>query len=239
MVSTDHLDVGHITHRNEESTLMTPAEPARTALLDAAERLFAVSGIAQVSDRKVAEAAGNSNHSAVRYYFGGREGLLRALIVRHASALEEPRRALFDRSDSVLGDVRSLVVPTMEALAALPQPTWRARFLAQALHDPATRAVMIETAEATPTATLVLRSLACRLQHLEPGVVTARAGLITRIVATAAAEVETRAERDGTDPRWPSVGDFLCDAIAGMLVAPITRATGENPSAAGAGRAGR
>jgi AcrR family transcriptional regulator len=205
---------------------MTTADLARTALLDAAERLFAVSGIAQVSDRKVAETAGNTNHSAVRYYFGGRDGLLRALIVRHASALEQPRQVLFDSSDSVLGDVRSLVVPTMHALAELPQPTWRARFLGQALHDPATRAMMIETAEATPTATLILRSLASRLEHLDNDVVTARAGLITRIVATAAAEVETRAERDSTDPRWPSVGDFLCDAIAGMLAAPITSAKG-------------
>lgn len=90
------------------------------ALLDAAERLFAEAGIAQVSDRRVAEAAGNTNHSAVRYYFGGREGLLRALIARHAAAVEEPRRAMSESSGSVLDDIRSLVVPTTTVLAALP-----------------------------------------------------------------------------------------------------------------------
>lgn len=208
---------------------MARSEAARIALLDAAERLFAESGIAQVSDRKVAEAAGNTNHSAVHYYFGGREGLLRALIERQTVPQEEPRRAMFEHSDSVLGDVRSLVVPATEALAKLPRPSWRARFIAQALADPATAGLMRQAAESTPAAALIARSLAARLAHLDPGVVAGRASLITRIAATAFAEVEARAERDGKDPRWHSVGDFLADAIAGMLVAPISKAGSTNP----------
>ncbi|WP_405096951.1 TetR/AcrR family transcriptional regulator [Micromonospora sp. NBC_01412] len=208
---------------------MARSEAARTALLDAAERLFAEAGIAQVSDRKVAEAAGNTNHSAVHYYFGGREGLLRALIIRHAVELEEPRRRMFERSDSVLDDVRSLVVPFMDAMARLPQPSWRARFLSQAIHDPVTATLMRESAESAPTATLIARSAVSRLNHLHPGVVAGRASLITRIVATACAEVEARAERDGQDPRWHSVGDFLSDAIAGMMLAPISQAGSTNP----------
>lgn len=193
------------------------------ALLDAAERLFAEAGIAQVSDRRVAEAAGNTNHSAVRYYFGGREGLLRALIARHAEAVEEPRRVMSENSAAVLDDIRSLVVPTMTVLARLPRPTWRARFLGQALHDPATRALMSANADLAPTTTRILRSLAGRLVHLDHDVVTARSALITRMVVATAADVEVRAERDGTDPEWAAVGDFLCDAAAGMLLAPITR----------------
>ncbi|NBE79995.1 TetR/AcrR family transcriptional regulator [Micromonospora rubida] len=208
---------------------MARSEAARTALLDAAERLFAEAGIAQVSDRKVAEAAGNTNHSAVHYYFGGREGLLRALIMRHGTALEEPRRAMFARSDSVLDDVRSLVMPSMDSLAALPRPSWRARFLSQAINDPATATLMRESTESVPTATLIARSVASRLAHLDQGVVTARASLIALIVATACAEVEARAERDGQDPRWHSVGDFLSDAITGMLLAPISQAGSRNP----------
>lgn len=193
------------------------------ALLDAAERLFAESGIATVSDRRVAEAAGNTNHSAVRYYFGGRDGLLRALIARHAEAVEEPRRVMSENAGAVLDDIRSLVVPTMTVLARLPRPTWRARFLGQALHDPATRALMSANADLAPTTTRILRSLAGRLAHLDHDVVTARAALITRMVVSTAAEVEARAERDGGDPGWAAVGDFLCDAAAGMLLAPITR----------------
>ncbi|MCO8277551.1 hypothetical protein M1L60_43930 [Actinoplanes sp. TRM 88003] len=42
--------------------------------------------------RQVGEAAGNANHSAVRYHFGGRDGLLRAMISRHLDAVLEQRR---------------------------------------------------------------------------------------------------------------------------------------------------
>jgi len=208
------------------------SEAARTALLDAAERLFAGSGIAQVSDRRIAETAGNTNHSAVRYYFGGRTGLLQALLTRHLVALEEPRRALSGRSDSVLGDVRSLVIPFTDALAALPQPSSRARFIAQALQDPATAGVLRESADLAPTASAIAHSVADRLHHLDRGVVTGRARLMTRIVSTTCADVERQSEEDGTDASWHAVGDFLADAIAGMLSAPVTHRPGALPGAA-------
>ena len=208
---------------------MARSEAARVALLDAAERLFAEEGIAQVSDRRVAEVAGNTNHSAVRYYFGGREGLLRALVARHMDALAGPRRAMPEQPDSVLGDVRSLVQPSMAVLASLPRPSWRARFLAQALHDPTLRVLMREAFESAFVDLPARASLASRLAHLDRGVVAGRSALIARIVMTATAEVEARAEQDGQDPRWLDVGDFLADAIAGMLAAPVSRAGTANP----------
>lgn len=202
---------------------MSRSHSARAALLDGAERLFAHAGIAVVSDRRIAEFAGNTNHSAVRYYFGGREELLRAMLSRHLVALEEPRRAMFACSDSVLGDVRSLVVPFTDALAALPQPSSRARFLAQALHDPTASGLLLESADLAPTASALAHSVVSRLDHLDPEVVRGRARLMTRIVSTTCADVEMQADRDGTDPAWHAVGNFLADAIAGMLSAPVTQ----------------
>ncbi|WP_432974689.1 TetR/AcrR family transcriptional regulator [Dactylosporangium sp. CA-233914] len=206
---------------------MGRSEAARTALLDAAERLFAEAGIAQVSDRRVAETAGNTNHSAVRYYFGGREGLLRALIDRHSAAVDEWRRKMHEDDDSVLGDVRNLVMPAMKVLETLPRPSWRARFIGQVLHDPAMH-TLVRDASSREGARLS-RSLAARLADLDPAVVTGRAVLTTRIVATAAAEIEARAERDGQDPRWLAVGSFISDAIAGMMAAPISDTGHLNP----------
>ncbi|MCZ2840173.1 TetR/AcrR family transcriptional regulator [Modestobacter sp. VKM Ac-2985] len=205
---------------------MARSDAARTALLDAAERLFAESGIAQVSDRKVAEGAGNTNHSAVRYYFDGRVGLLHALITRHLTPLEGPRQAMFARSDSVLGDVRSLVVPFTDALAALPQPSSRARFLVQALHDPTAAGLLRESAELAPSASAITHSVVARLHHLDRDVAMGRARLMTRIVSTTCADVEALSERDGAAPSWQAVGDFLADAIAGMLSAPVTHRSG-------------
>ncbi|MFF0171530.1 TetR/AcrR family transcriptional regulator [Micromonospora profundi] len=196
---------------------------ARSALLDAAERLFAESGVAEISDRKVAEVAGNTNHSAVRYYFGGREGLLKALMARHVHDVAQQREGMAPPEDSVLGDIRGLVEPSMRVLDHLPRPSWRARFLDHVLHNPATLPLVREAQDTTPQAVHLRASLAARLRHLDPDIVAGRARLITRIVSTATAEVEARAERDGEDPRWPQVGDFLVDAIAGMLSAPISR----------------
>ncbi|MCZ2811918.1 TetR family transcriptional regulator [Modestobacter sp. VKM Ac-2979] len=205
---------------------MARSDAARAALLDAAERLFAESGIAQVSDRKVAESAGNTNHSAVRYYFGGREGLLQALITRHLVALEPPRRAMFAGSDSVLGDVRSLVVPFTDALGALPQPSSRARFLAQALHDPMAAGLLGRSTDLAPSASAITRSVVARLDHLDQDVVVGRARLMTRIVSTTCADVERLSDHEGAAPSWQAVGDFLADAIAGMLSAPVTHRPG-------------
>ncbi|GGY99845.1 TetR/AcrR family transcriptional regulator [Streptomyces nitrosporeus] len=202
---------------------MARSDAARTALLDAAERLFVQSGISQVSDRKVAEAAGNTNHSAVGYYFGGREGLLSALLTRHLSSLEEPRRVMFEHSGSLLEDVRALVVPATDALAELPPPTWRARFISQALHDPVAMALMRGMEDAAPTAALIVRSVAARLDHLPRAIVRGRAALMSHIITSACADMEGRAARDGRAPGWHSAGDFLSDAIAGMLTAPVSR----------------
>jgi AcrR family transcriptional regulator len=204
---------------------MARSDSARTALLDAAERLFAQSGIAQVSDRKVAEAAGNTNHSAVGYYFSGRAGLLHALISRYLLVLEEPRQAMLERSDSLLDDVRSLVVPITDALAALPQPTWRARFMNQALHDPSAVKLLHGTRDSASVAADVIRSMVGRLGHLPREVITGRAALMTHIITSTCAEVEERGQRDEQVPSWSVVGDFLCDAIAGMLIAPVSGPT--------------
>ena len=122
-----------------------PRPDARGPLLDTAERLFAEQGIPTVSDRQIADAAGNSNHSAVRYYFGGRTGLLHALMDRHRDEVEPAQERMFERSDSLLGDVRALVIPLTDALGALPTPSWRARFIRQAMHDPATADLMRES----------------------------------------------------------------------------------------------
>lgn len=198
-----------------------PRADGRVDLLDAAERLFAEHGIPHISDRKIAEAAGNSNHSAVKYYFGGRTGLLQVLLNRHLAALEPARKALFDDSDSLLGDIRALVIPVITTFAQLPQPNWRARFLRQAYNDPATVELLRNDAERAPVAAALLKSVAGRLSHLDPRIVEARARLMTHIIVTACAEIEDGA--DGNTPHhWAEAGDFLCDALAGMLQAPIT-----------------
>ncbi|MDN4175359.1 helix-turn-helix domain-containing protein [Nocardioides sp. SOB77] len=203
-----------------------PRPDVRLPLLDAAERLFAERGIATVSDRQVADAAGNSNHSAVRYYFGGRSGLMEALLDRHHAAVEPAQRRMFEESDSLLGDLRALVIPVTETFAALPTPSWRARFLRQAMTDPATAELVRERSREFPTATAIVASAARRLAHLDPAVVEGRTRLTVHLVGSACAEIEERAQASGEPARWAEAGTFLCDAVGGLLQAPVTATPG-------------
>ncbi len=194
----------------------------RDQLLDMAERLFAQRGIANVSDRKVAEMAGNSNKSAVAYYFGDRQGLLRALLDRHLEPLESPRQTLFEESQSLLGDVRAFVLPITGAFSRLPTPSWRARFLNLAAHEPVTAELMRSSADQAPAAARIFNSIVRRLDHLPAAVVTARVGLMTYMIAAACSEEERRSEESGIPGSWSAAGHNLCDAVAGMLAAPVT-----------------
>jgi AcrR family transcriptional regulator len=69
-------------------------EVARTALLDAAERLLIEAGYAGISTRKLAVEAG-VNHGLVHYYFGSVEELLFQAMERFTARLMERQRALY------------------------------------------------------------------------------------------------------------------------------------------------
>jgi AcrR family transcriptional regulator len=71
-----------------------PRELARTALLDAAERLLIAEGHAGITTRKVAAEAG-VNHGLVHYYFGSIEELLFQAMERYTERLLVRQRALY------------------------------------------------------------------------------------------------------------------------------------------------
>lgn len=88
---------------------MTPSEPVAAApgaraagrdapseLMTAAERLFATRGIDGVSLREITREANQRNSTALQYHFGGRDGLLRAIIERHMETVAVRRAALLD-----------------------------------------------------------------------------------------------------------------------------------------------
>lgn len=198
-----------------------PRADASDALLDAAERLFAENGLATVSDRKVAEAAGNSNHSAVRYYFGGRQGLVEALVRRYEEVVAPRRRELQGEAKTLLDELRAMVVPQVEMLAAVGVPSWRARFLAMAYADPLGIEVIRALGHDPVTGRSVFEAVRRHLDHLDPEVVTGRALLMGHMLISTCAGLEQR-EADGDAVEWEVVGWFLCDAMAGMLQAPVS-----------------
>lgn len=69
-------------------------------MISAAEELFAEWGIDGVSLREITAAAGARNASALNYHFGGRTGLLQALLAKHKPAVESRRHTLLDAYDA-------------------------------------------------------------------------------------------------------------------------------------------
>jgi AcrR family transcriptional regulator len=137
-------------------------------MIDAAEQLIADRGIGNVSVRDITSAAG-VNTAAVNYHFGTKEGLLEAIVQRHAEQFASRRAELLKDvpEDDITLDlvVRALVVATAE-LAADAENGGRL-FLAckQRMHaDPAALALLERYFE--PYTTEFLRALTQVTPHL-------------------------------------------------------------------------
>ena len=93
------------------------ANDTRDKLITHGQRLFAEQGVFSVPLRLVVEQAGQKNSSALHYHFGGREGLVQAIIERHNEGIEAERAEMLRvlRVNEETGDipalVRALVLP--------------------------------------------------------------------------------------------------------------------------------
>ena len=96
------------------------AHDTREKLLTIGQRLFAEQGVFRVPLRTVIDQAGQRNTSALHYHFGGREGLLAAIIDRHNGTIEDERAVMLDeiRSRGLTGDVPALVSAFVVPFAA-------------------------------------------------------------------------------------------------------------------------
>ncbi|WP_179220264.1 TetR/AcrR family transcriptional regulator [Rhodococcus sp. NCIMB 12038] len=107
------------------SSPRTRTRGGRDALISAGAELFADRGIEGVSLREVTRAAGQRNSTALQYHFGGRAGLVKAVVERGASSVAIRRHALLDRQAqcrvTTVRDVASLyVIPLIGELDSGP-----------------------------------------------------------------------------------------------------------------------
>lgn len=92
------------------------ATDTRERLLTTAQTLFARDGIYQVPLKRIVERAGQRNASALHYHFGGRDGLLHAIILRHDGRIQDARHRMMTRleTDERTDDLRALVEALVE-----------------------------------------------------------------------------------------------------------------------------
>lgn len=204
------------------------ANATREVILATAERLFAEHGVFAISNRQVSEAAGQGNNAAVGYHFGTKTDLVRAIVRKHNEQIEQLRRKMLDEiggSTDLRDWVACLVRPSTEHFAALGNPTWYARFSAQAMTDPGLRGIMFEESFGSSTALQeVVTGLYRCLPDLPDDVRHERGDMSRQLMVHMTAERE-RALADGTHtPRasWHDAGTGLIDAIVAIWQAPTS-----------------
>ncbi|WP_437722149.1 TetR/AcrR family transcriptional regulator [Sorangium sp. So ce861] len=199
----------------------------REVIVATAERLFAEQGVAAVSNRQVSEAAGQANNFAVGYHFGTKADLVLAIVRRHAPAIERRRAEMLAsiKSSSDLRDwIGCLVRPLTEHLASLGNPSWYARFIAQATTDPAFRRIVIDETVASTSMQETIEGL-IRLMPVLPEEVRAERGDMSRqLIVHMCAERERALQAGTATPRatWEAAAVGLVDALVGLWRAPFT-----------------
>ncbi|MEU7146093.1 TetR family transcriptional regulator [Nocardia sp. NPDC046473] len=205
-------------------------QATREQILAAAERLFAEHGVVAVSNRQISEAAGQGNTAAVGYHFGTKIDLVRAIVGKHAADIDHIRtRMVADATGStnVWDWVACQVRPLTEHIAALGNPSWYARFIAQVMTDPAFRAIAIADAQDSPSLQQARVGLNRCLPDLPTSIRATRGEMARQLMVHVSAERE-RALAEGAPSNWADWADTatgLIDGITGLLQAPITSNT--------------
>lgn len=219
--------------------------PAR--LVAAAERLFAEGGEEATSLRAVTRAA-MSSAAAVHYHFGGRDGLLLAVLDRHLDGRQQRRLKLLDRAAEQYGGVvpvpalvNAVLRPDLELIAKLRKHGVQvARFLGRAfaLRSPAVAAYLDRQFDELAGRVLPLLSAAV---PAVPGVeLRLRLRLVLDGVAMLYATAPDRGQPGtlGTDDVSEQVRQLVSFAAAG-IAAPSARARPPERKSGQAGKPGR
>jgi len=196
-------------------------QDAAARMVDAAERIAAERGLAALTVQAVQEAAGQRNKSAVRYHFGGRQGLVNALVAARMAPANERRTSMV----SALGDdsptrelVEALVVPLIESVLAR-RPSYWARFLVQAIGDPTAGLAALAAADDQALQAAQSR-LEARLLHLPVAVRTLRVQSIIGYTCVVLAAYEIGALP--AELAGDALASEVVDACCGLVGAPVT-----------------
>jgi hypothetical protein len=118
--------------------------------------------------------------------------------------------------------VSVLVLPLTDHLATLGNPSWYARFAAQAMADPNYRQVVTKDALASPELVAAIKGINQCLPDLPKRVRSQRIVMARNLLMHTCAEHEGEFAEHGRGNRssWPAEAQGLIDAIVGLWQAP-------------------
>ena len=200
-------------------------EVTKQRLITAAEQLFAERGIEGVSLREINMAAGQRNSTALQYHFDDRYGLVRAVLRKHAPAVDAVRHSMLDEyaaagRDDLRALAEALVRPSATKLHDADGSRAYLQINAQVLNRPELR--FDERALSNPRDSIYRwRTL---VGPLLPDVAVRR--LHHRFTAIRVSSTEL-ARRAASTPRRDDqlFTSHLVDLVAALLAAPVSAQT--------------
>jgi len=208
-----------------------PLGDSQLALIHAAERLTALHGVAGLTIRRINEAAGVRNSSAIHYHFGSVERLLAAVLDYRMGPINRRRiriLAELTRDGRIIGMkdvVEALVRPLAEELHRRPDGNFYIRFLWRTLldnSDPGGNLLKIDPALLVGWRTCE-RHVRRMLRYLPPVVLDFRLRMvqIQAIAGLASMEAKFCNDQSSVTPVHLEV-EALIDGLCAMLGGPVS-----------------
>jgi AcrR family transcriptional regulator len=202
----------------------------KQALLEAAAVLMDERGVDNVTIQDISQASGHRNRSAVRYHFGSRDAVVRAVIMRTMDAVDAERNVLLDHLETTGAPLtpRSVIEVVVAPLARqlrTPEGRRYLRICAQLINHPR---FMSDAGDAITLNASVRRSARHLIPVLTrlPGPVAAeRASQVTGFIARACGDQSRLMDSDPPARPVLSVEDFtlnLVDTVVAILEAPTS-----------------
>jgi len=206
------------------NALQGPPPATALQLLLAAERLFAEHGLAGVSLRQISIEAGSSNNSAIRYHFGSKDDLLRAIFAYRISDLMQRRALLRARAnpDDLRAQLEAHILPLIE-LAESPDSSY-VSFIEQ-LQRTGQVDVFIHQLDAMRSQEEFISVIQRLLPHIPEPARSMRIQQAQDLAVHLAAERERAIRRDDAVVPFALFVSGVVDGLAGFLAAPASAET--------------
>lgn len=198
----------------------------REAIISSAEKLYAEKSIDAVSLSEVTAHAGQKNRNALQYHFGNREGLLQAILDRHAQQVFQRRREYLTQTtdNAIKHAVNALVQPLADYVKEHKEAQHYIMIV------PQLAIVNVPSVHSTLSPGLKLmqdplftETLNCALQHLPTREATQRIFLATSFLFNGLADIYRACNSDPDFARSNSATQIsvqLLQAIEAMFQAP-------------------
>jgi len=199
-------------------------QSTRTAMLAAAERLFAERGLRNVKSKDILRAAGARNESALQYHFGDMLALRKEVFGARFRAIESARLDRFAALDktgqgtNLEAVVRASVAPFFEACADENGRLY-ARFCVQFSTDPGFNIAELANDIGAKSLLSMRQRIVGSLQHLPADILATRLRLGFAVSLIQVADYARRIE-SGTAPPLDDAVNEAAASLCGFLKAP-------------------